>query len=164
MISALFVYHRAKLGYGLLSGEYSKPAPDPGDENGASEPRVRRNDQPVDLQVFTDIHGTLGIYSQKLVRMSAKALTIDKVGCSCLQGDQIGIAPRMFKALVGRGHPEFSTNRQQDAQEFLLHFINMVEVKLLSYSASLYAIQLFSLLYHYFFSPAEELSLWGQPI
>ncbi|KAM6994599.1 ubiquitin carboxyl-terminal hydrolase 5 isoform 1-T1 [Tautogolabrus adspersus] len=71
----------AKLGYGLLSGEYSKPSPDPGDENGASEPR----------------------------------------------GDQIGIAPQMFKALVGRGHTEFSTNRQQDAQEFLLHFINMVE-------------------------------------
>uniref|UniRef100_A0A8C1IVT6 Ubiquitin carboxyl-terminal hydrolase n=1 Tax=Cyprinus carpio TaxID=7962 RepID=A0A8C1IVT6_CYPCA len=44
-----------------------------------------------------------------------------------IQGDQVGIAPRMFKALVGRGHPEFSTNRQQDAQEFLLHFINMVE-------------------------------------
>uniref|UniRef100_A0A669DV65 Ubiquitin carboxyl-terminal hydrolase n=1 Tax=Oreochromis niloticus TaxID=8128 RepID=A0A669DV65_ORENI len=66
----------AKLGYGLLSGDYSKPAPDPGEENG---------------------------------------------------GDQIGIAPQMFKALVGRGHPEFSTNRQQDAQEFLLHFINMVE-------------------------------------
>lgn len=51
-----------------------------------------------------------------------------------LQGDQIGIAPRMFKALVGRGHPEFSTNRQQDAQEFLLHFINMVEVNLFSLS------------------------------
>uniref|UniRef100_A0A674CXK1 Ubiquitin carboxyl-terminal hydrolase n=1 Tax=Salmo trutta TaxID=8032 RepID=A0A674CXK1_SALTR len=45
----------------------------------------------------------------------------------CFQGDQVGIAARMFKALVGRGHPEFSTNRQQDAQEFLLHFINMVE-------------------------------------
>ncbi|XP_054477564.1 ubiquitin carboxyl-terminal hydrolase 5 [Anoplopoma fimbria] len=71
----------AKLGYGLLSGEYSKPAPDPADENGASEPR----------------------------------------------GDQIGIAPRMFKALVGRGHAEFSTNRQQDAHEFLLYFINMLE-------------------------------------
>uniref|UniRef100_A0AAY5F532 Ubiquitin carboxyl-terminal hydrolase n=1 Tax=Electrophorus electricus TaxID=8005 RepID=A0AAY5F532_ELEEL len=66
----------AKLGHGLLSGEYSKPAPDPADD---------------------------------------------------LSGDQVGIAPRMFKALVGRGHPEFSTNRQQDAQEFLLHFINMVE-------------------------------------
>ncbi|MFT7815976.1 ubiquitin carboxyl-terminal hydrolase 5 isoform X1 [Arapaima gigas] len=72
----------AKLGYGLLSGEYSKPAHDPGDDpSSASEPR----------------------------------------------GDQVGIAPRMFKALIGRGHPEFSTNRQQDAQEFLLHFINMVE-------------------------------------
>ncbi|KAG5856255.1 hypothetical protein ANANG_G00006100 [Anguilla anguilla] len=72
----------AKLGYGLLSGEYSKPAPDPGDD-----PTV--NPEP--------------------------------------RGDQVGIAPRMFKALVGRGHPEFSTSRQQDAQEFLLHFINMVE-------------------------------------
>lgn len=54
---------------------------------------------------------------------------------ACFQGDQIGIAPRMFKALVGRGHPEFSTNRQQDAQEFLLHFINMVEVRVLSHSS-----------------------------
>uniref|UniRef100_A0A8C5PH46 Triosephosphate isomerase n=1 Tax=Leptobrachium leishanense TaxID=445787 RepID=A0A8C5PH46_9ANUR len=43
------------------------------------------------------------------------------------RGLQDGIAPRMFKALVGKGHPEFSTNRQQDAQEFFLHFINMVE-------------------------------------
>uniref|UniRef100_A0A3B5K7V1 Ubiquitin carboxyl-terminal hydrolase n=1 Tax=Takifugu rubripes TaxID=31033 RepID=A0A3B5K7V1_TAKRU len=72
----------SKLGYGLLSGKYSKPALDPGEENGTSEARVR---------------------------------------------DQIGIAPRMFKALIGWGHPEFSTNRQQDAQEYLLHFINMVE-------------------------------------
>uniref|UniRef100_A0A8C2J4K2 Ubiquitin carboxyl-terminal hydrolase n=1 Tax=Cyprinus carpio TaxID=7962 RepID=A0A8C2J4K2_CYPCA len=37
------------------------------------------------------------------------------------------ITSHMFKALVGRGLPEFSTNRQKDAQEFLLHFINMVE-------------------------------------
>uniref|UniRef100_A0AAR2J3S6 Ubiquitin carboxyl-terminal hydrolase n=1 Tax=Pygocentrus nattereri TaxID=42514 RepID=A0AAR2J3S6_PYGNA len=50
-----------------------------------------------------------------------------QVNAFFFQGDQVGIAPRMFKALVGRGHPEFSTNRQQDAQEFLLHFINMVE-------------------------------------
>lgn len=37
----------------------------------------------------------------------------------------------MFKALIGKGHPEFSTNRQQDAQEFFLHLINMVEVRAL---------------------------------
>lgn len=34
----------------------------------------------------------------------------------------------MLKALVSRGHPEFSSNRQQDAHEFLLHMINLVEV------------------------------------
>lgn len=68
VMSDLFVYHRAKLGYGLLSGEYSKPAPDPGDENGASEPRVRRNNQSQWIYksyLFTDIHGTCGIYFQK---------------------------------------------------------------------------------------------------
>uniref|UniRef100_A0A8C2IAX5 Ubiquitin carboxyl-terminal hydrolase n=1 Tax=Cyprinus carpio TaxID=7962 RepID=A0A8C2IAX5_CYPCA len=40
---------------------------------------------------------------------------------------QIGISPKMFKALVSKGHPEFSSNRQQDAHEFLLHLINLVE-------------------------------------
>lgn len=33
----------------------------------------------------------------------------------------------VFKNLVGKGHPEFSTKRQQDAQEFFLHLINMVD-------------------------------------
>lgn len=42
-----------------------------------------------------------------------------------------GIRPQMFKTLVGRGHPEFSTKRQQDAQEYLLHLLAMVEVSLL---------------------------------
>lgn len=70
----------AKLGYGLLSGEYSRAPPE--SEEGEAE-----NDKP----------------------------------------EPEGISPRMFKALVGKGHPEFSTNRQQDAHEFFLHFINMVE-------------------------------------
>lgn len=88
----------------------------------------------MDLQVLvlTDICDTFGFYSQGEVRMwSNISFHPWQVRCLllCLQGDQIGIAPQMFKALVGRGHPEFSTNRQQDAQEFLLHFINMVEVK-----------------------------------
>lgn len=40
---------------------------------------------------------------------------------------QKGIAPRIFKSLVGANHPEFSTNRQQDALEFLQHLITLVE-------------------------------------
>ncbi|XP_067144900.1 ubiquitin carboxyl-terminal hydrolase 5 [Centruroides vittatus] len=40
---------------------------------------------------------------------------------------QIEIRPQMFKNLIGKGHPEFSTKRQQDAQEFFLHLINILE-------------------------------------
>ena len=36
----------------------------------------------------------------------------------------------MFKSLIGKGHAEFATKRQQDAQEYLLHVLNMVEVSL----------------------------------
>ncbi|XP_072040059.1 ubiquitin carboxyl-terminal hydrolase 5-like isoform X2 [Amphiura filiformis] len=76
-----FNVQMAKLGHGLLSGDYSKQKPSPADAG-------------------DDEHKEQG---------------------------QEGIAPRMFKSLVGRGHPEFSTNKQQDAQEFLLHLVNIVE-------------------------------------
>lgn len=33
----------------------------------------------------------------------------------------------MFKSLIGRGHVEFSTNHQQDAQEYFLHFLDLLE-------------------------------------
>lgn len=39
---------------------------------------------------------------------------------------QRGLAPAMLKHLVGRGHVEFSTMRQQDAFEFLLHLIKLI--------------------------------------
>ncbi|CAG8947321.1 unnamed protein product [Penicillium salamii] len=39
---------------------------------------------------------------------------------------QKGVAPAMFKYLVGQGHEEFSTMRQQDAFEFLLHLFKLV--------------------------------------
>ncbi|XP_037094382.1 ubiquitin carboxyl-terminal hydrolase 5-like [Pollicipes pollicipes] len=39
---------------------------------------------------------------------------------------QPGIEPFTFKSVVGRGHAEFSGKRQQDAQEFILHLINLV--------------------------------------
>ncbi|XP_064642772.1 ubiquitin carboxyl-terminal hydrolase 5-like [Lineus longissimus] len=70
-----FTVQMAKLGNGLLSGDYSHPPPE-----GAGDP----------------------------------------------QPDQ-GIHPQMFKTLIGRGHAEFSTKRQQDAQEFILHMFNLIE-------------------------------------
>lgn len=37
---------------------------------------------------------------------------------------QEGIRPAMFKDLVGKGHVEFSTMRQQDSEEFLQYFLD----------------------------------------
>ncbi|KRT81918.1 Peptidase, partial [Oryctes borbonicus] len=59
-----------------------------------------------------------------------------KLGVSLLSGkysqvspdkEQPGISPVMFKTLVGRGHPDFSTKRQQDAQEFFLYMLTLLE-------------------------------------
>ncbi|CAH0398212.1 unnamed protein product [Chilo suppressalis] len=42
-------------------------------------------------------------------------------------GRQPGVSPQMFRQLVGRGHQEFSTKRQQDAHEFYLHLLTLME-------------------------------------
>ncbi|XP_008104196.3 ubiquitin carboxyl-terminal hydrolase 13 isoform X2 [Anolis carolinensis] len=73
----------AKLGHGLLSGQYSKPP--------------------------------------------MKSEIIEQVMKEEQKPQHNGISPRMFKALVSKGHPEFSSNRQQDAHEFFLHLINLIE-------------------------------------
>ncbi|GCC22776.1 hypothetical protein chiPu_0001166 [Chiloscyllium punctatum] len=72
----------AKLGHGLLSGQYSKPP--------------------------------------------MKSEVIEQVMKEECKPHPQGMAPRMFKALIGKGHPEFSSNRQQDALEFFLHLINLI--------------------------------------
>ncbi|ETS63547.1 hypothetical protein PaG_01842 [Moesziomyces aphidis] len=40
---------------------------------------------------------------------------------------QQGVRPSMFKALVGKGHEEFSTMRQQDADEFFKYLVGVVQ-------------------------------------
>lgn len=39
---------------------------------------------------------------------------------------QRGLIPSMFKHLIGRGHPEFSTMRQQDAFELFQHLFKLI--------------------------------------
>jgi ubiquitin carboxyl-terminal hydrolase 5/13 len=41
---------------------------------------------------------------------------------------QNGLSPAMFKHLIGRGHEEFSTMRQQDAFELLLHLFKLMSL------------------------------------
>ena len=38
---------------------------------------------------------------------------------------QEGLKPAGFKALIGKGHEEFSTMRQQDSEEFLGHLLKV---------------------------------------
>merc|ERR1712106_52006 len=38
---------------------------------------------------------------------------------------QPGISPLMFRTLIGRGHAEFSTKKQQDAMEFFEHILKL---------------------------------------
>ncbi|GAB6019409.1 Ubiquitin carboxyl-terminal hydrolase 13 [Chamberlinius hualienensis] len=54
-------------------------------------------------------------------------LAIQPDGETDSQEEQPGLRLNMFKSLIGKGHPEFSTKRQQDAMEFLLHLINLLE-------------------------------------
>uniref|UniRef100_A0A0N5APM4 Ubiquitin carboxyl-terminal hydrolase n=1 Tax=Syphacia muris TaxID=451379 RepID=A0A0N5APM4_9BILA len=38
-----------------------------------------------------------------------------------------GIAPTQFKRVIGRGHPEFASCRQQDAEEYIRYFLSKVD-------------------------------------
>ncbi|EIW65829.1 hypothetical protein TREMEDRAFT_72540 [Tremella mesenterica DSM 1558] len=42
---------------------------------------------------------------------------------------QDGIKPSQFKALIGKGHEEFSTMRQQDSEEFLQHLVTRLRAE-----------------------------------
>ena len=42
-------------------------------------------------------------------------------------GGSGGIRPALFKGMIGKGHSEFSTKQQQDAQEFFLHLVTVME-------------------------------------
>ena len=43
------------------------------------------------------------------------------------EGSRPGVRPVMLRQLIGRGHHEFSSNRQQDAQELFLHLVTLME-------------------------------------
>merc|ERR1719478_1155607 len=55
------------------------------------------------------------------------ALVTDRYATS--SEDELGkeVRPQQFKSLIGAGHPEFSTGRQQDAAEFFEHLLDRLE-------------------------------------
>lgn len=51
----------------------------------------------------------------------------DAAGEAATTLGQDGVAPRMLKRIVGRGHAEFASARQQDAEEYFRHFMQFSE-------------------------------------
>lgn len=47
-----------------------------------------------------------------------------------------GVRPKLFKKCVGQAHEEFSSDRQQDAMEFLTFFIDTLDKKIFSKSST----------------------------
>ncbi|KAI5779231.1 hypothetical protein EDC01DRAFT_719033 [Geopyxis carbonaria] len=60
-------------------------------------------------------------------RYSKPDTDVTPIECSQDIPYQKGIAPGMLKSLIGKGHEEFSTMRQQDAFELLLHLFSKIE-------------------------------------
>ena len=62
-------------------------------------------------------------------------IQISKLGCglwsgkyssiseNTLDSESTGISPAMFKNVVGKNHPDFSTKQQQEAFDFYLHMV-----------------------------------------
>ncbi|KAK2762831.1 hypothetical protein FQN54_001006 [Arachnomyces sp. PD_36] len=65
-----------------------------------------------------------GLLSDRYVEPDVDAIS----GSGSGSHQRTGLAPAMLKHLVGRGHEEFSTMRQQDAFEFLLHLFKLISV------------------------------------
>ena len=63
-----------------------------------------------------------GEYSEKKVaeKVEYEGMSEEEKGTEEFYQD--GIRPAMFKMLVGKGHPEFSGNKQQDAMEYF-HYL-----------------------------------------
>jgi ubiquitin carboxyl-terminal hydrolase 5/13 len=54
------------------------------------------------------------------------ALVSDEYASPEAENAAVAVCPRMFKQLVGKGHPEFSTGRQQDAVEYFQHLLDVM--------------------------------------
>ncbi|ESO12425.1 hypothetical protein HELRODRAFT_105332 [Helobdella robusta] len=75
------------------------------------------------VQMCKLAHGLLsGEYSRPSLKDACNSDTPTSSNHSCQ-----GIKPQMFKNLVGRGHAEFSSNKQQDAAEYMLHLFSVIE-------------------------------------
>jgi len=66
----------------------------------------------------------------QLAKVAVGVLSSEYVHPAAAEGEPVPddtVAPARLKALVGRGHVEFSSNRQQDALEYLQHILQAIK-------------------------------------
>lgn len=100
-----FECQMSKIADGLLSGRYSVPRPDTSDVNDDAT-----------AEAYAPEGGGQGSDLTGRPVKDAPAVPF-----------QEGIRPIMFKTLVGKDHPEFSTMRQQDSEEFFKYLVNLIQ-------------------------------------
>ncbi|EPS31280.1 hypothetical protein PDE_06235 [Penicillium oxalicum 114-2] len=95
-------------------------------EPDAEPPLCQAPAQDLETQLRKLADGLLsGRYSRPDPRV---AMSMSSADSTPSQIHQRGLLPAMFKHLIGQGHPEFKTMRQQDAFEFLLHLFKNVSL------------------------------------
>lgn len=98
-----FECQMSKVADGLLSGRYAVPR--------AADSAI--NDDAT-AEHFASTESGAPVSVGEAIESSQKAF-------------QEGVRPAMFKALVGKGHEEFKTMRQQDAEEFFRHLVGLIQ-------------------------------------
>lgn len=102
--ASCFECQMAKIADGLLSGRYSTP---------------RTVDSPSSDDATAESFAPAG---------SGQAESVSEpVQSTPTKPFQEGLRPSGFKALVGKGHEEFKTMRQQDSEEFFKHLIGIIQ-------------------------------------
>lgn len=72
-------------------------------------------------------HDPAGHFRTQLMKLAAGLCSGEYSLNGTNMKEQIGIKPVMFKNLVGRHRPQFMNKQQQDAQEFLIALIDLIE-------------------------------------
>lgn len=133
-----FLVQLAKIGRGLCSGEHAKP-PTAEEIKEEEERRDRllaeaKKNEAKSQPSESSESSMEGVESVASGDAAGALSTSDKSSSENPLSDpndfpkfsERGIKPVMFKHLVGQGHPEFSTNRQQDAHEFYTYLMELI--------------------------------------
>ncbi|WIA38798.1 hypothetical protein OEZ86_002085 [Tetradesmus obliquus] len=119
----------AKVGLALTSGRTGKPPPKPkaAADAAAAAPAAAAESDPMETDAVDAAAGAAAAAAAAGAAgepQDAASLGGGAAGSELQEANSV--RPAAFKALVGKGHPEFSSGRQQDAAEYLTHLLQLI--------------------------------------